>query len=303
MKLQPVVIVLGFLVFAAAAQTPAPEAPDRKEPAAASGNSSGGGNHADQRPASDVAQRVSTSEVLSTRVSEIDLRRMPLEDAFTRVAELGGANVIVRWRELQRIGIDPDEVVTFRGRNLTVGQMLWVLFNLVDTADARLGYLAEGDMILISSAEDFGQQMIIRTYDVNDLLARPVEDMAPYFAGGATDSLGNSPSSGGGEVQTISTQTAGLARNPHFRVSTFQGYRPDGGSLAAVNREIWELRMHRLITIITATIEPDSWSVNGGVGSILPFDGRLIVRNSALVHQQLAGSLTVPPTPTGQGGR
>ena len=37
------------------------------------------------------------------------------------------------------------------------------------------------------------------------------------------------------------------------------------------------------------TVEPDSWNVNGGTGSITPLRGQIIVRNSILVHQLLGG--------------
>ena len=49
--------------------------------------------------------------------------------------------------------------------------------------------------------------------------------------------------------------------------------------------------MAELIEAITGTIEPESWDVNGGPGTIRAFEGRLIVKNSPLVHQKLAGPM------------
>lgn len=298
MRLLPVMIMLGLLAARGAAQTPAPKAPKQEGPSATPGTADRTGADAANKRTTESARQPMTADVLNTRVGSIDLRRVPLEDAFARVADLGGANLVVRWRELEQIGIDPQEPVTFRGRNLTVSQMLWVLLNLVDTADARLAFMAEGNVILISSAEDFGRQMIIRVYDANHLLVNPIEDLAPYFSGGTSESLGNPPSEGGGEVAVARPQRAGLARNPKIRVSTYKAHGVRGARVTDINREMWELRMHRLVTMITATIAPESWSVNGGPGSILPYDGKLVVRNSARVHQQLAGPLTTPLPPT-----
>ena len=44
--------------------------------------------------------------------------------------------------------------------------------------------------------------------------------------------------------------------------------------------------------MITTAVEPDSWLVNGGLGSISPWNGMLVVRNTPLVHQQIGGYLS-----------
>jgi hypothetical protein len=49
--------------------------------------------------------------------------------------------------------------------------------------------------------------------------------------------------------------------------------------------------MQRLITVITDTIEPDSWVTAGGLGNITPLRNQIIVRNSILVHQLLGGMM------------
>ncbi|NLG43586.1 MAG: hypothetical protein GX547_10090 [Phycisphaerae bacterium] len=41
--------------------------------------------------------------------------------------------------------------------------------------------------------------------------------------------------------------------------------------------------------IIKTTISPDSWEDNGGKGTINPFNGLIVVYNTPLVHQQIAG--------------
>mgnify|MGYP000985196071 CR=1 FL=1 len=48
---------------------------------------------------------------------------------------------------------------------------------------------------------------------------------------------------------------------------------------------------------IITTIEPGTCAVNGGRGTIVPFNGLLIVRNSPLVHQQIAGPIREPAGP------
>ena len=52
--------------------------------------------------------------------------------------------------------------------------------------------------------------MIIRTYDVNGLLTKRIEDLAPYFPQGDSKTLGNPPSSGGSEAHMDPPETARL---------------------------------------------------------------------------------------------
>ena len=55
-----------------------------------------------------------------------------------------------------------------------------------------------------------------------------------------------------------------------------------------------ERKLRELMNLITTTLEPESWAVNGGSGTIIPFRDRLVVRNSPLVHQQLGGPIRLP---------
>ncbi|RMF77886.1 MAG: hypothetical protein D6744_10790, partial [Planctomycetota bacterium] len=43
----------------------------------------------------------------------------------------------------------------------------------------------------------------------------------------------------------------------------------------------------KLLDLVTMVVEPDSWAVNGGWGSIELFSGSLVVRNTADVHAQV----------------
>ena len=47
--------------------------------------------------------------------------------------------------------------------------------------------------------------------------------------------------------------------------------------------------MQKILRIIKTTISPDSWEDNGGKGTINPFNGVIVVYNTPLVHQQIAG--------------
>ncbi|MDA7978958.1 MAG: hypothetical protein MPJ50_09340 [Pirellulales bacterium] len=42
-----------------------------------------------------------------------------------------------------------------------------------------------------------------------------------------------------------------------------------------------------LIEIVTQTVDPDSWEVKGGWGSIAEYDGKLVVRQTDAAHAQI----------------
>ncbi|MCP4247416.1 MAG: hypothetical protein GY778_10250 [bacterium] len=47
--------------------------------------------------------------------------------------------------------------------------------------------------------------------------------------------------------------------------------------------------MDDLIALIESTVEPDTWLINGGRGTIAPFQKLLVIRNSIEVHEKIGG--------------
>jgi hypothetical protein len=57
--------------------------------------------------------------------------------------------------------------------------------------------------------------------------------------------------------------------------------------VAELSDRLLDVSGGKLLKIITTTIEPDSWDAGGGYGSILEYQGALIVSQTQDVHQQL----------------
>lgn len=216
-----------------------------------------------------------TVQLLNQRVPEITFQEQPLEQVMEWLTDYTGMNVSVRWQMLEDNGIERDKPISIKARNLRLSQILWMIMNEAGGSDIKLAYRASGNLIILSTHEDLGKDMITRVYDVGDLLLR-----IPRFTNAAqlnpSDAL-NQAGQGGGSGG---------------------GGGGGGGNLFEDNedndnddQQDSTNDMQALVDIITGTIEPDTWNINGGQGAILTLRRQIIVRNSILVHQLLGGPI------------
>lgn len=215
----------------------------------------------------------STIRLLNERIPEVSFDSVPFEQVMDWVAEITGANVVVRWQALEDMGIERDKPITIKLKNLRLSQVLWMIMNEAGGADVKLAYRASGSLLILSTQEDLSKEMIVRVYDVSDLLMN-----VPRFDNAATldpaQALQQQGQAGGG----------GGAGAQLFQSTQQNQQREDEGAEGA--------DIQRLIELIQQTVEPDSWvEPGGGSGTIFAFRNLLIVYNTPLVHQQLGGSV------------
>lgn len=212
-------------------------------------------------------------QMLNQRIPEVSFTDVPLESVITWLKEYTKANVIVRWDKLENNGIERDKVINVQTKNVTLSMVLWLILADAGGSDVKLAYKATTAGMLISTAEDLGQEVIVRVYDVTDLLINiPRFDNAPTIdVSQALQGAGGS-GGGGGSVFTDSGDEG-------------QDDNDQGATFAAPGSE-------ELIQLIINTVEPDSWELNGGKGRIIAFRTSLVVSNTVLVHQKLGGYVT-----------
>jgi hypothetical protein len=229
---------------------------------------------ADDRSGTTIRSRVpSTLRYLNERIEEVTFEEAPLDAVMDWLAGLTPMNVVVRWQILEDAGIERDKPISMNVRNLRLSQVLWMLMQEAGGSDLKLAYRASGELLIISTADDLGQEMVTRVYDVSDLLVR-VQDFrsAPQL-----DISQASQGGQGGGSQNIFGGAGGSSRDDDDD--------DRGGRGTGENDE----DMQELIDLIVQTIEPDSWADNGGLGTIQSFRNLLVVRNNILVHQALGG--------------
>jgi hypothetical protein len=240
-------------------------------------------------------KRRSAPALLKSRIALIEFEEAPLNQVLTELGRTLDTNVVVRWSRLTEAGVQRDTPITVRVRNLRVEQVLWLIMNEAGAGSVKLAYRADDDVLLISTADDLGPEMILRVYPVHDLIQRRLQNPLLFVGREHVFPVATGVAVAQGAVaQTVVTQSISSGtlisggRGPGGLglgddVVQDEGPEYEGGDL-----------MQELINVITATIEPESWEVNGGRGTIVPFRGMLVVRNSLDVHQKLGGPVTAP---------
>lgn len=217
------------------------------------------------------AQVPQTLRLLNQRLPEIRFDAVPFETVMQYIQELTQINVSVRWEKLENAGVERDAPITIQARNLRLSQVLWMIMNAATDSDLTLAYRMSGNLLILSTEEDLGRELITKVYDVADLMVRIPNTQRPFYENNNT-SLGEGSSGGSifGDSQNQQRQQQ-------------DQYEPGQPTP----------EMSNLIEVIQQTIEPDTWAVNGaGEGHIQSYGHLLIVTNTILVHQKIGGYVT-----------
>jgi hypothetical protein len=217
-------------------------------------------------------QRGGTLQTLNQRIPELGFEDLPLEQVVQWLGEYTRLDISVRWQTLGDAGVDRDKPISIRARDLRLTQVLWLLMNEAGGSEVKLGYRASGNLLVLSTAADLDREMVTKIYDVSDLLIR----LPRAGRQGAFDVTAGMGQQGTGANSGV--LQAGKGSN--------------GGNADNQNGEqAGEREMQELVKLIQETVEPDSWRVHEGMGTIVPYQRSIIVRNTIQVHQRLGGYL------------
>lgn len=240
---------------------------------------------------------------------QIDFDGEPLEGVLEEIASATGANIVVHWAPLRASGVERDTRVTLNREHVTVAQVLREIMEKVESDESPLAYRADEDMILVSTKEEFEQELETRIYRVDDIISNDTRNPR-IFTGRSVGVVASiDPVVGPGAVgfqpriQTIRSGQIVQFPNNSVRSGGSRNRDARGGGVGSLNDigrfgENFEPAdeddydpaeaMRELIDVITATVDPDTWDVNGGRGTIRPFRKMLLVRNTPFVHQKLS---------------
>ena len=200
-------------------------------------------------------------KALKLVVENAEFEDMTFEDFVEWLGRETKANVVVRWRIVEKEGVERDAPIYLKQKNITVKKLLPLVFRQVteELDGVELAARTDGNILLISTRKNLNAKMVVRTYPVRDLLLH-----IPNFESqrDLIDGRGRGPVAG--------RRGTGGAGDPSAKLDT---------------------RTRKLIEVITGAIEPGSWQINGGRGTIGYFRGRLVIRNSLEVHQRIGGAL------------
>jgi len=271
---RPFMIAMCLLLAAALASAQDSRPPAKKPPAAQTDNSDKSTKKSDPDkpdPAAEKARKNAAVKAMKQVIEDAEFKALPFEDFVEWLGRTTKVNVVVRWKVLEKEGIERDVPITLKEKDLPVSKLLPLVFAEVtrDLRDVELAARASGNIILISTKRDMNSKLVVKTYNVEDLLVH-----VKSFTGTKI------------EMKDIGSRGSGITKGGQSIKS--------GDEVADPNSKL-EKRVQDLIDAITKNIEPDSWKVNGGRGTVAFFKGNLVIRNTAEVHQAIGGILGEEP--------
>lgn len=249
------------------------------------------------------------SPSLSQKVPNFSLEETPLEDAINFLQNLTGVSFFVDWQRLEMAGVDRGTPITLQLKGTSARKTLNLVLDSASPMEP-LTFYVDGGVIHITTLEHADSEMIVRVYDVRDLLVVVPDFVGPGLGGGAGGGgggggnfgggggggglggggggggLGGGGSGygggGGGGGGGMAGGGGGLGGG-----SGGGGGTGGGGGGTGSNLGNAEERAEELIELITEVIRPDVWQVNGGTATIRYFNGNLVVNAPRSVHELL----------------
>ncbi len=207
------------------------------------------------------APAASARAALNRVLPDLNFAGVTLADAIDFLRDVSGANIHVNWQALESVGVGRDAVVNLRMRNVPLRKVLQLALREAGTGDL-LTYYVDEDIIEITTKELADEQLFTRVYPVDDLIMEVPDFIGPDF-----------------QLQGSSVGGSGSGQPPFSDL----GNNEDTGKTR-------NERAAELIDMIQATIEPDTWDVNGGRAAIRFFNGSLVVTAPRSVHEALGGA-------------
>lgn len=204
-----------------------------------------------------LAQPIDSGATLEDRLQTkgtFEANEVPLKDLVDALGIALDTSVVLAVKKLEEAAINTETPVVYKLKNVKVQTALRLILN-----ELGLTYVTFDDVIMITTPEDAGSQLVTRVYDCRDLMKLP----SPVRRGMKTHP----------EQQPSNIGTTGLpAKAPEKK----EEVGPDGGYEIA-----------DLMKTITVTVVPDSWDEVGGPGSLADFKGLLTVSQTQEVHEQI----------------
>jgi len=188
---------------------------------------------------------------------QVELTAVEFEEAIDFLRTTHGLNIYVKWDALELMGIDRAKEVNLNLRNVTTEKALRVILDDVG-GTTPLSYVIDEGVITISTKDDLSTNTYTRVYDIRDLIVR-----VPNFESPSVD-VGSGGNDGGDVLGD-------------------EDEDDDDNENVPSRQEL----IDNIITLVTDTIDPDSWPPLGNIGSIRELHGQLVVTQTSDNHQDI----------------
>ncbi|HLZ09026.1 MAG TPA: hypothetical protein VKT80_10590, partial [Chloroflexota bacterium] len=120
-----------------------------------------------------AAQRKALADIeakLDKQLPALTFDAVGFSDVIDFLRDVSGTNIFVNWKSLEAAGIDRNAPVSANLRNVKFSKALNVILDSVGGGQTKLGYTVDEGVITISTQDDLTRNVVVRVYDVRDLL-------------------------------------------------------------------------------------------------------------------------------------
>ena len=249
--------------------------------------------------------------LLNREIPAVSFDQETFEDVLDWFRAQGLKNIVVHWQKIEDAGdIDRATPVELRVSDLTLGELLDLALSTVSASafnpGGRLSYRIVNGLIRISTRADFADEIVVRTYDIENLLQALIFfDDAPTVSvsggrnggrGGRGGGRGGGSGIGGGGGGGRGPGGGG-GRGPGGGGGGSGGggfggdgsiFEGGGGGLIDF-QAIREEQLEKLMAVILS-LNPTSWFGNSGFGTVSEFRGKLIIAQTIEMHELIGGT-------------
>jgi len=206
---------------------------------------------------------------LDVSLPELRFEQTPMGEVYNFVRDVTGINLHVNWRALEEVGVLRETTVNIHLRGISVRKLLDLLIAESGAGDRLTWYVDDG-VVEVTTREVADRKTIVRVYPIDDLIMEipdfegPTLDLSSATRGGSRSGGGGGSASGGSLLKDTNNEDNDKPRTKAERVQA-------------------------LIDLITQTIQPDIWRVNGGTATITYLNGSLIINAPRSVQEAIGG--------------
>jgi len=207
----------------------------------------------------------------------------PLTEVIRQIALDHEINITMKTRDIESSGLSVAQLVSIDVDGITLRSAL----NLLLDQAGGLVYSIENETLMITNQLEQETKFINVAYNVADLVV-PVGIRNPANVGQYGNSVPGSErvpgASGNGFYQV----------NDDLAVSIGGNGRPSANGTGSGSQSVSNADFSGLVNLITTTVEPGTWDVDGGNGTIGQEENTLslVIRQTSAVHEQIADLLT-----------
>jgi hypothetical protein len=115
-------------------------------------------------------ENVPLAAQLERPLPAVNFEKVALTDAIDFLRDVSDVNLFVNWRALKAAGVDRQQPVSVRLRNVKFSKVLSLILNEAAGKEGLLAWHAADGVINISTAEELNKITAIKVYEVRDLL-------------------------------------------------------------------------------------------------------------------------------------